>query len=182
MTDEISMQNAFERLEAISMTVATRQTCPECGQHLFDHRTSCPVAHLDSCTCVDRQPLSNFERVVQGYRLQKAIGRGSFGTAWWAVRLTKGLFPEAVVKEYTHTGMRLDRQAQREIAALRHLGSPWIPYFIADQPPAAQDNRWLILMEYYDGTPLRDVIGESSGGGPLASPENKVEVLLQIAS
>lgn len=161
--------------------VGVGQVCPECEQHLFHHVTACPVHPHTVCNCTDRLDLTGFERVVKGYRLQKSIGHGSYGRVWWAVRLTKSLFPEAVVKEYFGTGGRQDELAQREIAALRNLGSPWIPYFIADQPPEIPEKPWTIVMEYYDGKSLRDVMRVQSKDTQLPDDAARIEVLLQIA-
>ena len=115
-------------------------------------------------------------QVVSGrYRIQKLIGEGGMGAVYLAEHT---LMRKRVALKLLHAEMSTDDEVlarfRREAEAAAHVEHPNVA--AATDFGQTEDGAFFLVLEYVEGTSLRDVLG----GGPMA-PARALHVARQIA-
>lgn len=119
---------------------------------------------------VERKRVCQGYEPIEGYVLEKPIGRGGYGEVWRAE--APGGLKKAVKFVY---GQQDERRASQELKSLERIKGVQHPFILSLERFELIDNQLVIITELADGS-LEDVFKQHRRGGSCGVPR---EVLLQ---
>ena len=146
-----------------------------CGRRWEGSHLVCPLGATPSEAAAPPEISAAPELSLPGYRVERLVARGGFGTLLAARRLADGV-PVAI--KVAHAGSPLAQlQLQLEARALRAIGPPTVPELHAEG--ALADGRHYLVLEFIPLPTLASRLAQLGGPMPLEAFSSRARALIE---